>query len=127
MHVDHAGERRVGYVGVRAAPGDLVAFEDWRGTTTLEAGGSPFGEGDARRDGHAGERRRRPLPERHRNPPAGPRPAPESDVRRLADRARGRARGAAYAPGEAHAELDRRAAEARAVILKNIDHPFTHI
>ncbi len=127
VHVDHAGERRVGYVGVRAAPGDLVAFEDWRGTTTLEAGGSPFGEVTrgvtGTRGSGDGVRYRNVIGTRLQGPvlPLNPTFA-DWLIGLAAER-----RGAAYAPGEAHAELDRRAAEARAVILKNIDHPFTHI
>jgi len=127
VRVDHAGSRHVGYVGVLAEAGELLAFEDWRGTTTLAPGAEPFGAVTrgvtGTRGSGDGVRYRNAVGTRLQGPVLPLNPS-------LADWLIGLAaarRGDAYAAGAAHAELDRRAAEARAVILRHIDHPFTHI
>ncbi len=121
------GERHVGYVAIDSPAGRLVAFEDWRGMTTLDAGAEPFGvvaQGVTGTKGRGdGVRHRNAVGTRLQGPVLPLNPA-------LADWFIGLAaarRHVEYAPGAAHAELDRLAAEARAVILKHVDHPFTHI
>ena len=127
VRVDHRGDRRVGYVGVVAEPGELIAFEDWRGTTMVDDGAVPFGEVTrgvtGTRGSGDGVRYRNAVGTRLQGPVLPLNPAFADWLIGLATARRG----VSYEPGDAHAELDRRAAEARAVIRKHIDHPFTHI
>jgi len=122
-----SGERHVGYVATDSPVGELIGFEDWRGTTTLDAGAEPLGRVTRGVTGTKGMgdgvRRRNAVGTRLQGPVLPLNPA-------FADWLIGLAaarRHVAYAPGAAHAELDRLAAGARDVILRHIDHPFTHI
>lgn len=127
LSVDRDGPRRVGYLGVRTAFGGVIGFEDHRGHTTLEAGAEPFGTVDLGVTGSKGHsdgiRFGNAIGTRVQGPVLPLNPALADALISLAlarfDRE--------WAPGDAHAELDNRAAKARAVILEHIDHHFSSI
>lgn len=122
-----SGGRHAGYVDIVTPTGQIVGFEDHRTTTALDQGAEAFGTVSRAVTGSQGKtdgvRVNAAIGTRVQGPllPLNPRLTDEF-IAVASKRA-----GFSYAPGAAHAELDRLAVEARGVILANIDHVFSTI
>lgn len=119
--------RKVGYVLVDTASGQLAGFEDNASVWNLADGAVPLGEvvggggiGDGKREGVlAGES----VATQIGGPVLPLNPAlTDSLIRAIAAR-----KGFGYATNAAHAELDRFAERARGVIVDNVKHVFSRI
>lgn len=124
---DRAGSRHAGYLVVESPVGPVVGFEDHRTVTTRKDGATPFGQVTAGVTGTAGNadgiRVANAIGTRVQGPvlPLNPM-LTDFLIARALER-----RGLEWSASSEHAELDRLASEARAVILANIDHVFSTI
>lgn len=120
------GDRRVGYLTVSTTVGDVVGFED-HSTRTDRREASAFGTVSAGVTGSRGLgdgiRVREAIGTRVQGPVLPLNPVLTDSLLAAALRRRG----STWAPGQVTESLDTLAANARAVILRHIDHAFSSI
>ncbi|WP_349897967.1 type 1 glutamine amidotransferase [Parafrigoribacterium soli] len=119
--------RNVGYVLVESSVGQVAGFEDNASQWRLSPGADAFGAlvaGSGNGDGKSeGVRLAESIATQVGGPVLPLNPAlTDSLLRAIARR-----KGFSYEPGAAHAELDRLATGARAVIVDNVKHVFSRI
>jgi CobQ-like glutamine amidotransferase family enzyme len=118
--------RQVGYIVVEAAQGTIVGFEDNASEWILDEGATPLGavtHGGGNGNGREGVLAGSSVGTQTKGPVLPLNPVLSDFIIRAALERRDEA----YAPGAAHAELDRLAAKSREVIVANVKSVFTTI